>query len=146
MFIDQVLDAGAMPTLERAMQFAARRQELIAHNIANISTPNFIQRDVSVERFQAQLASAVDRRRERTGGIRGALELGSTQEVKVRPGGSLALTPTSPREGVLAHDRNNRDLERLMQDMVENMTAFRVASDLLKSQMDTLMTAIRETN
>ena len=145
MFIDQVLDAGAMPTLARAMQFAARRQDLISHNIANISTPNFIQTDVSTEKFQAQLAQAVDDRRERTGGTRGAMELRSTREVSAGANGTLRLTPLSHGDGVLFHDRNNRDLERLMQDMVENMSAFRVASDLLRSQMGTLMAAITET-
>lgn len=69
----------------------------------------------------------------------------STEEVRIEPDGFLRLTPQTPRPGMLLHDRNNRDLERLMQDLVENMSAFRVASDLLKSQMDTLMTAIRET-
>lgn len=145
MIIDQILDAGAMPALERAMQFSARRQELIAHNIANLSTPNFIQKDVSVARFQEQLREAIDRRREGTGGQRGRLTMRSTEEVRIEPDGFLRLTPQTPRPGMLLHDRNNRDLERLMQDLVENMSAFRVASDLLKSQMDTLMTAIRET-
>ena len=145
MFIDQVLDAGAMPTLARAMQFSARRQTLIAHNIANLSTPNFIQRDVSTARFQQQLAKAVEGRRARGDSAHGALELQSTREVSAGPDGSLRLTPLSPGNGLLFHDRNNRDLERLMQDMVENIMVFRVASDLLRSQMGTLMTAITET-
>ena len=145
MFIDQVIDAGPLPVLERAMQFAARRHEVIAHNVANLSTPDFIQKDVSIDRFQAQLREAIDRRRSSKGSQRGPLEIRPTREVEVTPGGSLRLSPQTPRSGVLFHDRNNRDLERLIQDLVENMSAFRVASDLLKSRMDTLRTAIRET-
>jgi len=142
MFIEQVFDAGALPTLARSMQFAARRQELIAHNIANISTPNFVQKDVSVRAFQESLGEAIDRRRARTGSSRGPLELQGTREVRVAPSGGLRLNPTSARDGVLFHDRNNRSVERLMQDMVENMTAFRVAGDLLKSRMAILRSAI----
>ena len=47
MLIDHLLNADALPSLERTVQFAARRQELIAHNIANLSTPNFQPLDVS---------------------------------------------------------------------------------------------------
>ena len=142
MILDQLFDAGAMPTLGRMMQFAARRQELIANNIANLSTPGFIQKDVSVTDFQHTLGKAVARRRERSGS--GPLELESTREVRFAPNGSLQLTPRTNRAGILYHDRNNRDLERLMQDMVENMTVFRVAGDLLRSQMSTLSAAISE--
>ncbi len=142
MFIDQLFDAGALPTLARSMQFAARRQELIAHNIANISTPGFVQKDVSVRAFQASLGDAVDRRRARTGGSRGTLNIAESREVRFSSAGDVRLTPKTPRDGVLFHDRNNRSVERLMQDMVENMTAFRVAGDLLKSRLGILRSAI----
>ena len=139
--IDGLTNSGSVPVLERAMQFAARRQELIAHNIANISTPKYQHVDVSVEAFQRSMGEALDRRR--AGGNRAAFELESTREVRVGDRG-LELTPRTGSGGVLFHDRNNRDLERLMQAMVENLTVFRVASDLLKSRMDLLNQAIRE--
>lgn len=142
MLIDQITNADAMPVLERTIQFAARRQELLAHNIANFSTPNFRPRDVSVADFQESLGEAVDRRRA-CGAGRGGLALESTREVKVTARG-LALHAGRPSGNILFHDRNDRDLERTMQDMVENLTAFRVASDLLKSRMELMNAAIRE--
>ncbi|MDX2114370.1 MAG: hypothetical protein SFZ24_01945 [Planctomycetota bacterium] len=142
MFISGITDTGALPVLEKTVQFAARRHELIAHNIANLSTPNFQPRDVSVTGFQAALAEAVDRRRARAAG-RGPLDFPGTREVRPTAQG-LRLRPMSPSHNVLFHDRNNRDLERTMQDMVENLTAFRAASDLLKNRMDLLNAAIRE--
>jgi flagellar basal body rod protein FlgB len=45
---------------------------------------------------------------------------------------------------VLFHDRNNRDLERLMQGLAENTTTYRVAADLLRSRYDVLRTAISQ--
>lgn len=143
MFIDGLLNSGAIPSLERTMQFTARRQEIISHNIANLSTPNFQPLDVSTHAFQKTLGEAIDRRRQQMGG-RGPLRLESTREVGVTSRG-LELTPQQPSGNVLFHDRNNRDLERTMQDMVENLTAFRVASDLLKGRMDLLNSAIRDT-
>ncbi len=142
MFIDGLLNADSMPTLEKVSQFAARRQDIIAHNVTNISTPNFRPSDVSVEDFQQSLREAIAQRRARHDGVRGDLNLRSSREVQVGANGNLALRPTTFGDNVLFHDRNNRDLERLMQDLVENLTEFRVAGDLLKSRMQLLRSAI----
>lgn len=144
MFIDQLTNADALPVLERAAQFAARRQDLLAHNIANLSTPNFIPKDVSTEAFQESLREAVDRRRSATGGVRGDLPLAGNREVNLHRDGRLTLNPSTPGDNILFHDRNNRDLERMMQDLVENITAFRVAGDLLKNRLGLMQSAIAE--
>ncbi len=123
------------------MQFAAGRQRVLAHNVANISTPNFLALDVSVRGFQAQLRDAVERRREAGG--KGALDMKSSSEVEVA-GSGLRLTPGTPSGGVLFHDRNNRSLERSMQDLVENASAFRIATDLLRSRYQLMQAAISE--
>lgn len=143
MLVDHLLNDGALPTLERTIQFAARRQDLIAHNIANLSTPNFQPRDVSVADFQRSLGEAIDRRRRRMGGPRGELDFQGNREVRPSPGG-LELRPRQPSGNVLFHDRNDRDLERTMQALVENLAAFRVATDLYRSRLDVINTAIRE--
>jgi len=143
-FIDQVTNAGAIPALEAGVQFAARRQALIAHNIANFSTPNFTPTDVSIGGFQEQLGEAIDRRRAQFGGHRGELKLRSSREVAQDETGRIRLTPRDAGRNVLFHDRNNRDLERTMQDLVENVASFRVATDLLKSRVDLLRVAIQE--
>ncbi len=142
MLIDQVTNSGALPVLETAMKFAARRQSLISHNIANLSTPGFRPADVSVADFQKSLGEAVDQRRAR--GRTGGLELEGTSEVKTDSRGGLRLEPRRPTGNILFHDKNNRDLERHMQDMVENLTAFRVSSDFFRSGLELVNLAIRE--
>lgn len=142
MFIDGLLNADSLPTLEKVSQFAARRQDIIAHNITNLSTPNFQPTDVSIADFRKSLADAIDQRRSRFGGVRGELEIKSSREVQIGADGRMALQPTTFGNNVLFHDRNNRDLERLMQELVENLTAFRVAGDLLKSRMQLLRSSI----
>lgn len=142
--IGSVTSSGALPALEKLVRFSAQRQQLIAHNIANISTPDFRQQDVSVSGFQESLRRAVQERRGRTGGMQGELRLAKTREVMEKADGRLELTPRTPDGGILFHDRNNRDIERLMQDLAENAGVFRVATDLLKNQMDQLRAAIRE--
>ena len=55
MFLDDVVNSGAIPALEMTMRFAGRRQALLAHNIANLDTPNFQPKDVSPRWFQRML-------------------------------------------------------------------------------------------
>lgn len=142
--IDQLTNAGALPALEMTMRFAAQRQRLTAHNIANIDTPNFVQRDVSVEGFKAVLRDAVEERRVRTGGMHGRLEWQPTGEIERTEQGDMKLVAGTPVGGVMFHDRNNRDLERLMQTLAESTAAFRTASDLYRSQTMILQMAVSE--
>ena len=142
MFIEQVTNADAAPVLEAAIQFSGRRHAMIAHNIANLDTPDFLPVDVSVKDFQSQLAEAVDRRRTEFGGARGDLRIKSSSEVSQDAKGNLDLHPRPSSKNILFHDRNNRDLERSMQDLVENVATFRVASELLKQHTATMRLAI----
>lgn len=132
-----------MPTLERMMRFTAQRQQLIAHNLANLDTPDFTPLDVSPTSFQAQLRRAVEERRERTGGMVGEMRLEGTREVRVH-GDRLELRPGTPTGNIAYHDRNSRDLERTMQDLAENGLAFRLASDLYRRENDVLRVAITQ--
>lgn len=59
-------------------------------------------------------------------------------------GGRMELEPGTPIGGVLFQDRNQRDLEQLMQDMVENATMFRVASDLMRKNQSLIRGAIAQ--
>ncbi|MCC5786555.1 MAG: hypothetical protein JJU33_07640 [Phycisphaerales bacterium] len=142
--IKGLTNAGAMPALDTLMRFSARRQELIAHNVANINTPKFQPRDVSVADFQQTLGKAIDERRTRTGGAQGKLHFGRSDEVVRDADGRLHLRPKTPSGNILFHDRNDRDLERLMQAQAENAGVFRAAADLYRHQGEMIRSAIRE--
>ncbi|MCC6676966.1 MAG: hypothetical protein IT436_07470 [Phycisphaerales bacterium] len=141
-WMSDLTSSGSMPALEMTLRFAGQRQKIIAHNIANLTTPDFRPVDVSPQVFQSTLARAIEERRSR-GGL-GPLPIGSSREIRQRGDGSLELNPRTPSGGVLAHDRNNRDLERMMQDLAENTAVFRTASDLYKNRSDLLRSAIAQ--
>ncbi len=141
--IDGVTNADAIPVLERMVQFAGQRHRLIVNNIANFSTPGYRAMDVSVDAFQAQLGEAVDARRKHHGASGGELELRDSPMIKYDSIG-ITLHPEPIGKNILFHDRNDRDLERTMQDLAENFMTFRLAADLLRSRMALLNTAIRE--
>jgi flagellar basal-body rod protein FlgB len=141
--IESVTNADAMPVLERLIQFTGQRHRMVVHNIANLNTPDFTPKDVSVDAFQTQLGEAIDARRDRTGNHGGDLPMESTEQVVVRPDG-LELRPTTPSGNILFHDRNDRDPERMMQALVENFMSFRAAVDLWRGRMDLIDIAIKE--
>jgi len=141
--IKDLSTAGALPALEKMFLFSGQRQRLIAHNIANIDTPNFQGVDVDPQGFQRSLSKALQERRDRNGGASGEIDISQANEVSM-VGGRMELNPTTPIDGVLFQDRNHRDLERLMQDMVENATMFRVASDLMRKNQSLIRSAIAQ--
>ncbi len=144
--ISDLGNSGSMPVLEQMVRFTAQRQKLIAHNIANMDTPDFRQVDASPASFQSQLRRAVVERRSGGGWSAGSvpLPLRDTKEVRFDTHGDMTLRPGSPSGNVLYHDRNNRDLEGLMQDLAENGMAFRLATDLLQRENNLLRTAISQ--
>lgn len=143
-FLSELSTAGSLPALEMAMRFAGQRQRVLAHNVANLETPDFRPWDVDPTRFQQVLSEAVGRRRGETGGSHGRLALRHDRQIEQGPGGGLTLRPATSSGNILFHDRNNRDLERTMQDLVENATMYRVASELLRNRVSVLRSAISE--
>lgn len=139
-----VANSDAIPVLEMVMRYAGQRQRLISHNIANIDTPEFLPMDVSPQTFQKNLRKAVESRRQKTGGMHGTLDWEETNELQKDDNGELALKPLTPSRNILFHDRNNRDTERLMQDLAENGSVFRVATELLRMRYQMLNSAIAE--
>lgn len=133
--IDGVTNADAIPVLEKLIQFAGRRHTLIADNIANLSTPDYRPVDLDVPAFQAALGEAIDRRRETHGNAGGGLEAPRTVS---------APAPDFLGENILFHDRNDRNLERIMQDLVENASTFRMAAQFVRNRFELINTAIRE--
>jgi flagellar basal-body rod protein FlgB len=141
-FIGDVINSGSMPSLEAMLRFSGERHRLIAHNIANLETPNYRPLDVSPQGFQRALAAAIEERRSERGSV-GELRL-ETSEVAVGEDGRMTLSPRTPSSNILFHDRNNRDLERLMQDHAENAGVYRMAADLLRSRYQQLKDAMAE--
>jgi len=129
MFIDRLLNQGAEPMLEETLRFSEARGRLIAENVANISTPGFKQKDLSVEKFQHLLA---DR---------------AAQAEQSPPGSTafddIGLDVENTHRGILFHDGQNRSMEGLMSDMAKNALMHNLAIELLRRQFQTLEMAIK---
>ena len=56
----------------------------------------------------------------------------------------MILHPQPVGDNILFHDGNDRSVERIMQDLVENFMTYRMAAQFLRSRLDQISTAIRE--
>jgi len=138
-----MFDDGALPVLERMVQFTERRHRLLTDNIANLSTPFFKPVDLDTDSFQRQLGQAIDDRRRSATPVAGPLRLRDSGQVRFQPDG-LDVRPQATNDNVLFHDQNNRSLERTMQHLAENTMAHNMAIEMLRSRYGMLQLAIRE--
>ena len=130
MYLDRLMNQGAVPVLEQFAQFTDVRQNVLGEDIANVSTPNYVQKDLSLEQFQQVLRERV------------------AKEDSSAPGSvrfdDISMDVQNPANGILFHDGNNRSMEQLMSSQAKNALMHNLAIELLRNQYSQLETAIRE--
>jgi len=130
MFLDHLLNQGSAPVLEQWLRFTDVRQRLLGDDIVNASTPNFIQKDLSLDQFQSLLAKKVAQQDDSAPG-----------EVSFE---DISMDIQQPRRGMLFHDGNNRSMEQLMSDQAKNALMHSLAVELLRQQYSMMEMALRE--
>ena len=101
-------------SLERYMDVLSARQRLVASNIANADTPGFKTQDLD---FQTEFRSQLQ------GGSPHAVEVAGLQ---------------------VRNDGNNVNLDREARLLAENALRFNLASNLIRSQIRAVRSAIHE--
>lgn len=139
--IDNLFNSGAMPTLERVVQFTQARHRVLANNISNLSTPYFKPTDLDPTAFQQSLSKAIERRRASAGVGTAPLEIQNTRQVTFHQNG-IETNTTPTNDNILFHDQNNRDLERVMARVAENTLVHRTAIEFLRREYSIMQTAI----
>lgn len=122
-----LFESTSIPVLEQVVNFSQARQNVLAGNIANVDTPGYKTRDLSVDDFQNRLKSAIDSR-EAPGTARGADPVAHVAK------NSRLLT---------RHDECNVGPEQQVSEMVKNQIQHNTALTIMISQMRLLQAAIR---
>jgi len=129
MLIDRLTRDGTPAILEKVLDFTEKRQELLADDVANADTPNFIQKDMSPAAFQSALRQRIeDVNNDRVA----SLDL------------SNLPTEATDSDGLLFHDGNNRSMEQLMSEQAKNALLHNVAVELLRQQYATLELVLKD--
>ncbi len=141
MWIERLTYSPTTHAVELAAQFAEQRQKLLATNVANIDTPNYVTRQLDPQAFQASLKDALERSQESSG--RG-LELRGNAQFSTGADGRVEVRPVEePAENVLFHDGTNVRLEQLLTDVSDNALMYELSTNLLRGRFTNLLQAIR---
>lgn len=142
-----LIDNTSIPLLQQVAKFAERRQDVIAGNIANVSTPDYRMRDLPVEKFQQALNEAVQ------GSVKATPSGASHWNFQpTRSAGDLAdpfgdelfQSVEAPPQGITFHDGNNRSIEHQMMEMTKNSLLYNSAVELMKVQFNRLQAIVAE--
>ena len=128
MLIEGLMNRGNGALLEQVINFASQRHKLLLDDIANVDTPNYKQKDLSLDRFNALLGERIDDRR-RSGSAKFD---------------DINLSTDYPTRGILFHDRNNRSMEQLATDLAKNAMMHNLAIELLRKQFQQMEMALKE--
>ncbi len=141
--LPSMLQNTTLPMLEQVVNFAESRHGVLAGNIANIDTPGYKTRDLSLEKFEESLKSALTHQR-------------TTPAPFVSPGLTAVRGPQNKtvdeawrdvREStkhVLYHDKSDVSLESQVTEIAKNQGMHNMAISLMSNQFRMLQAAISE--
>jgi flagellar basal-body rod protein FlgB len=121
------LFSNSFQTLEQALDYAALKQKVIAHNIANVDTPNFKAKEVQ---FRTQFQQALEAYRT------------DPRHFEFKANINKFLV-TTKNDLVYNHNRNNVDIDREMSDLAANQIYYHALIERLNGKFNSLKTVIK---
>lgn len=133
---ENLFNSTTIPVLEQVASFSQARHSVLAGNIANMDTPGYKVRDLSVADFQKRLSEAIEARR------RGPAPR-SPGQPDYKPPETLAEVAKNPKS-ILYHDNSNVGIEHQVTEMAKNQMQHNLALTVMIQQFRLMQTAISE--
>jgi flagellar basal-body rod protein FlgB len=131
-----IFQSTTIPVLEQVVNFAEARHTVLAGNLANLHTPGYQARDLSVTEFQSRLKEAIEARDQ-------APAAQSPGDLAAHWSSMIAKAAENP-QGILYHDQSNDSVEFQVTEMVKNQLQHNLALSILTSQLRLLQAAVSE--
>ncbi|MFW5692617.1 MAG: flagellar basal body rod protein FlgB [Thermoguttaceae bacterium] len=147
-----------IPMMEEVAKFSQLRHTTLAGNIANLDTPDYQFRDLSVDDFHSRLKEAVEARRRPVQERHDPYLYGApggpswqTESAPVSPNHfgefhstrePLQAAAADEPHTILYHDKSNVELEQQVSEMVKNQMQHNLALTVMNQQFRLLTTAI----
>jgi flagellar basal-body rod protein FlgB len=128
------LNGPTISALEQTVSFANKRHLLLASNLANMDTPGYQTRDISVDNFQTQLREAIEKSQIPASRYESPTEVQQANFAKVR----------DVSKQILMHDGSDVSLEQQVTEISKNQSLHNTAIAVMRSQLQTLRAAISE--
>ena len=117
--------------LVRILEFTQARHQVLAENIYDMDNPDFLPKDLEVERFADLMDHAIDSHQSS-----GRLVLRDTKHIKFGIGGSLKLEAVIDEDARGLLKQNIKDYMELQKEKLkENLVNYRLARELLKQKL-----------
>jgi flagellar basal-body rod protein FlgB len=126
-----LFQSTTIPALEHSLNFSQRRHELLAGNLANMDTPGYQSRDLSVDDFHEALADSIS-------------ASSDPQSVSPTTRDEIAYGPRAATEQVVFHDGSDVSMEHQVTEMAKNQHLHSLAITTMRSQFALLRAAITE--
>ena len=134
--IAKLFESSSLPVLQEVMNFTQTRHGILAGNIANVHTPGYQGRDLSVDNFQAALKKSIE----------------AKQLPQIHSPGFAGRTPLdeaakelkAASNNLLYHDGTNLDIEQQVVAISKNQFMHNMAVSIMNNQFQLLSTAISE--
>ena len=146
---------STLPVLEQVVQFTQARHGVLAGNIANLNTPGYKARDLSVDGFRSSLRTAIDSsRKTHSPGdavVLGQLSDGPHEGLMTLGGGRDPFDAQSlddlhkSMETFVYHDQRDVSLESQVTQIAKNQSLHNLAITLMSQQFRQMRSAISET-
>lgn len=134
-------------SLEQTISFAERRHNILASNIANMDTPDYQTRDLSVDDFQASIKDLIATRKrqaDESPTMRfSVLQQNEASDLTAARDQAVQNVHDAMRQ-VVYNDGSNDNLELQATEAAKNKSLHEVAVTLLRSQFKALQMAISE--
>lgn len=141
--LSNMFDSSSLPVLEQVVNFTEARHGVLAGNIANIDTPGYKSRDLSVETFQSRLSDAIKARKAAATSPTYSINA----ELAGKPSGIGEENWEQVRDAtadILYHDDHNVNLETQVTEITKNQTQHNLALTIMNAQFRLLRTAVTE--
>lgn len=134
--LPNLLNSTTIPALTEVLNFAQARHGVLVGNIANINTPGYRVRDLSVDTFQQRLKEAITQSQSNGQSMSAGI-------VNTDSGDPMRQVRES-LTNVLYHDDTNIDLEKQVTEINKNQFLHNFALTVMGDQMQLLQNAISE--
>ncbi len=132
-------DTPTLQSTERAMNRATARHKILAHNLANTNTPNFVRLDLPEGETQP---SRWVQRAMQAGSL--PLRTANPRHVALPRQAQIRQPAPTPQPAPMRTDGNTIDPEYEMAQLAENELRYAMLARIANSQIQGLRNAIRE--
>jgi flagellar basal-body rod protein FlgB len=134
--MNNIFNLSTIPVLQEVIGFTESRHELLAGNIANVHTPGYQARDLSVETFQNALKKSL--------AARELPEMQSPGFAGRTPRDEAERELEKSKSTLLYHDGTNLDTERQVAEISKNQSLHNLAIAIMNNQFQLLEVAVTE--